>query len=277
MVDSYKLSSKDLMKPSLVGVKAKYANAMQHADRLEGIYLRWRKSMSDNPPVEFPKIQSPNILKFSVKAPPPDPQLSLILGDFVHNLRVSLDHLASQLAARDGHNIKKRSSLAFPIFTDKSEYKKNEDRKIKKFIKDISVFEAIDEIQPYHLDDPRTDPLWLLSELDNIDKHRTLVVIAPRIDKKGVPMFTLGPAKDGKPPVATGPYTMGFQVELQPNNPVFTKDSATHSITFWIDTTIVLTNTGLLCDNWPIQKLIQILSTRVQEILNKFEKRFFSK
>ena len=104
-----------------------------------------------------------------------------------------------------------------------------------------------------------------------------MVVIAPRIDKKGVPMFTLGPAKDGKPPVATGPYTMGFQVELQPNNPVFTKDSATHSITFWIDTTIVLTNTGLLCDNWPIQKLIQILSTRVQEILNKFEKRFFSK
>jgi hypothetical protein len=269
-----KSSSESIMNPLMIGPKRKFAWAMQHANHIEEIYNTWRKSMISNPPVNFPNNQSPGKLTFTIKSPAVDPLLALVVGDFVHNLRVSLDHLVGQLASLEGCDIKKHSTLAFPIYTNESDYKDNAIKKINKFIKDEAVLKEVEAVQPYHHTSPEGDPLWLLSELDNIDKHRLLLVVKSAVKKKGEPLLTKGPADNDKPPADMNRYTMGFQSEIQ-KNPVFTEKSASHHMTVWVDTTIILTDTRLACDGWPIQELIRILSGRVNEILNIFECRFF--
>lgn len=276
MQNSGKLSNQNETTPSLKGVKAKLEQALKHASLIDEIYKDWRRLMVESPPIDFPISQTTGALIFNVKAHLPDSRMSLILGDFIHNLRTCLNHMTGQLAMIDGHDVLERSSLEFPIFIDRSAYKKDEDRKIGKYIKNTEVLGAIEALQPYHDNNPKNHPLWLLSELDNIDKHRTLVLVAPRINRKVEPALVSRPAGNRQVlPESANRYTLGFQIEIQPNNPVFTNNSATNSMELWIDTTIVLTGTRLVCDTWPVQETIRILSTRVEKIIQEFEKRFF--
>lgn len=56
---------------------------------------------------------SDRVIKFRIVENPPE-QISLILGDAIHNLRASLDHLACELVESNGGTITEQTS--FPIF-----------------------------------------------------------------------------------------------------------------------------------------------------------------
>jgi hypothetical protein len=77
-----------------------------------------------------------------------------------------------QLIAHAGHTPPNRSG--FPIFHDSKGY---EARK-QTMIKGIAGSAArIDALQPFHRGATfQADPLWMLQELNNIDKHRLLLV-----------------------------------------------------------------------------------------------------
>jgi hypothetical protein len=102
--------------------------------------------------------------------------LSLLLRDFLHNLRSSLDHLAWQLVlANEGTPGKKTS---FPIFSKRREYKKfkkNNDTATG-MVGEVSqdAADLVEGFQPYNNKEglPKEDKLWVLSTLNNIDKHR---------------------------------------------------------------------------------------------------------
>lgn len=107
--------------------------------------------------------------------PPVDPAWSAIAGDCVHNLRVALDHLAYGLSACPNN------TTTFPIW-DRSRYARDRWRPWRKVHllpevgggATLDVRKVLDVVQPYSR--PGLG-LRMLRELDNIDKHRTLLVV----------------------------------------------------------------------------------------------------
>ncbi len=134
------------------------------------------------------------IVRAKITEPPP-PELSLILGDTAHVLRSALDHLALELAvAHHRPNpitpaVEKASE--FPIFPEKvgHELGSNTFNRVEKKTGKPArgsglhklqgahpdAIKAIEGIQPYHRGAAYAeDPLWVIHELDRIDKHRRL-------------------------------------------------------------------------------------------------------
>ncbi|NTW30100.1 MAG: hypothetical protein HGA33_02400 [Candidatus Moranbacteria bacterium] len=266
---THQLSEENLTVPSLEGIMAKLARAMHHISEYEEARKKWRASIVANPPITIQENPSPPQPTFVLTSPKVDPEISPIIGDCVHNLRTCLDHLIGQLAIKEGHDIAKRSPLAFPVCTDKSAYDNFVQTKISPFIKNLEVLQAINAIQPYHRHEPKTDPLWVLSELDNLDKHRKLVVASPHLISRGM-QGSVGPWENVKEetydPVADKDLIL-FQIELWPHPYASAKEAGEKARTFVLraDAKLVLANTGLPCDRWSVQKSLRLMFDRVRK------------
>ncbi|MGD0883106.1 MAG: hypothetical protein ABSB09_16195 [Acidimicrobiales bacterium] len=120
---------------------------------------------------------------FKAQHPPEiPPDWSLVVGDMFHNLRSSLDYLAYQLVLCCGGTPNTKTN--FPI-RDRPYIRRNWWRpwKEQRILPTISggigrdVREILEAVQPYH-GPKRNHGLDLLRHLDNVDKHRRLVIIA---------------------------------------------------------------------------------------------------
>jgi hypothetical protein len=124
--------------------------------------------------------------------------IALIAGDAIHNLRSTLDHLATQL---HGAGIFKAGVplkyAHFPFYDSASEYKSQRPGIVKSTRKD--VMDAIDASEPYQ---GGNDSLWALHKLDNIDKHELLFAAACTnfVTAVGVPFEDAGPIYGGYAP-----------------------------------------------------------------------------
>lgn len=129
----------------------------------------------------------------------PPREWGLILGDVVHNLRSSLDHMVWDLVLLNG--CIPDGSVEFPIYWDRSKYDlKNEAaRKLRGVHADAA--QLIEEAQPYHGMNPKRHPLWLLRELDVIDKHRSILLTSSVATLRSYGYFGDLP----ETPVASGP------------------------------------------------------------------------
>ena len=109
-----------------------------------------------------------------VTDPVPVDPFAVIIGDVLHNMRSTLDHIAYALAATHTRplpdDIAKESE--FPIYR----YESNQlARRIRGIHPDAQAI--LKTLQPYNRgDDFASHPLWALYELSNIDKHRLLLV-----------------------------------------------------------------------------------------------------
>jgi hypothetical protein len=108
------------------------------------------------------------------------PSIGLVVGDVVHNLRCALDHLVCEL--RTPANKAQPCKTQFPIYQSPTKFLKN-DRVERRWLAPLeaAAAQAIRDLQPFNRrsNDPSKDPLSILSELDNIDKHRTILVAYP--------------------------------------------------------------------------------------------------
>ncbi len=211
----------------------------------------------------------------SVQAGYPAPDFGLYLGDAVHNLRSSLDHLIYQLAIAAG-NPSVGDRTQFPIYAvDTPKNRKRIDRMIKPISPDAQS--RIKALQPYERRplDPCVDPLWILSGLDNIDKHRLLLVAIPKFATLNL---TIGidetdhsvtvsddniwnPLKHG-----TEPLRFRFMVPYdttKPETEVNVKAQPTISIVF--------DETGLKCDGCDIDSTIRFIIDDVRSIVHNFK------
>jgi hypothetical protein len=122
------------------------------------------------------------VLKGHLSHEPPE-MMPLIIGDCLQNMRVALDHLAWALAELGGK--KPPGNTAFPIYIDPDDFHDRTKKgvptarsglgKMRTLPKEAQ--ELIEELQPYHGDDPTRHPLWVLNEYSRIDRHRTLSVM----------------------------------------------------------------------------------------------------
>lgn len=120
-----------------------------------------------------------------------DPGWSLVVGEILYNLRSALDHLAWQLVIHEGGTPGDKTQ--FPIRKTPFDQKGNwvtpqvRDEPGQPAISDPLILDALEEVQPYRgpVGEPASfydSPLRRLSILNNIDKHRLLIVVVHVLD-----------------------------------------------------------------------------------------------
>lgn len=111
----------------------------------------------------------------------------VLVGECIHNLRSSLDNLAFALARLHCDPPVKPKDISFPIFEDEADFKSSKSYKGLSQLP-VNVSMLIERLQPFqrnHPDvqgQPKDDPLVLLQNINNSDKHRipTVTLLAPK-------------------------------------------------------------------------------------------------
>ncbi|MBD8205180.1 hypothetical protein IFU08_09310 [Microbacterium sp. CFBP 8790] len=155
----------------LEGVVAKILRAGALLAEIDQLALQF---MMGNSPT-FDVVPNLTHRSYTVTAHVPSPPLSIavMFGEVLHNLRSCLDHVARLLVLAAGGTPvdKPPRATSFPILLDAPS-------------RSLGVFpgirpealEAIESLQPYRSAEGERHPLWRLSILNNIDKHRLLHV-----------------------------------------------------------------------------------------------------
>ena len=114
------------------------------------------------------------IMDVQVRHPIP-PDIPLIIGDCVQNLRSALDYLVWEMVIATGSQPSKRN--AFPICTTDAAFDVEADKKRLRGISDPELIAKIKALQPCKNGNvPEQDPLFILDELTNINKHRRILL-----------------------------------------------------------------------------------------------------
>ena len=232
-----------MVDPSLAGALAKFHRARERFDEISGLIEGFREP---DDPYRIMKHQWHDGIKTEtisyrahIDRGPPILDWSPVIGELLYGARSSLDHLAYQLAVVHCHPHEPPRGIRFPIFaSEKKFFEKRRDgtfahgsgaHQFRAMSSDAQTI--IVELQPYaRRKNPEHDPLWVLHQLGNQDKHETLpliwsgaeskVTIVSQQDMKiRVRAKRYGPIKDGTEIVrvvgtATGPEPdMQVQVE----------------------------------------------------------------
>ena len=271
------------MNPLLNGVIAKLSRAKEHAVHIDAALESWRSAVREIKQVA-PKVD-PDGKGFEMmipELPPLTPVLPLIVGDYIHNIRSSLDHLIAQLSVQAGHRIDETRHLTFPIYNSETIYIRNSRHKLKELVSP-NALAAIERAQPYEArksgDDPTADPLWVLSELDNIDKHRMLVVVAKKFKKRGARFFLHRGATPIEIPMADETWRpMEDGATITRVNLSFDGPHRPDEVGVEVDMTasIQFADTGLCCDGMTLDYVLPNLFNRVSALVKKFSDDFFS-
>jgi hypothetical protein len=171
----------------LFGVRLKLERAVAHLAALDAEVSAWlaREPYTlygeFEPWLKFGK--GPNFglyhLRFrDVGAIPPE--WSVVVGDFLHNARTALDHLVWQLVLANGAT--PDTNNQFPISLTPDDFAKGLERDRLRGVRENDV-QVIEDAQPYADEEFRDystvqlkveQPLAILRELSNTDKHRVL-------------------------------------------------------------------------------------------------------
>jgi hypothetical protein len=150
------------------------------------------------------------ILEEFTESPPLD-EWGLLVGECIHNLRSALDNLVFALARLRHDPPRNPGAIAFPIYQDRSQFKKHGLSKLDQM--SDSAAALIEQLQPFQRNrpevegTPETDALVRLQWLNNHDKHRvpSVVLIAPLqlAHSWGVEFHSEEDARLNDPPDAT--------------------------------------------------------------------------
>jgi hypothetical protein len=148
-------------------------------------------------------------------------RLSVLAGEIVHHMRAAFDHVAWQLSS-PAQRTSNPTQIAFPVSVAVPPADKDELGRYKRQVKGISsptALARIESLQPYKALNPLAHPLWVIHDLDRIDKHRELVLVARALTTNiniGLPTLVEQHAFETKPRriVAVGDRS-SMQVEGQ--------------------------------------------------------------
>ena len=158
----------------------KIERAKRHIAEINGVFQQYLKSDFAGPVIEDNLLGSLRLV-VKTKIPLP-PALSLALGDAVHTLSSSLDHVMHQLVpmktfpTHEGRDSLIESFKAADPNTGKGA---GGNHSIVKAYPDLHGL-IVDEIRPYDTGDGvnhRGRAVWALRKLDNIDKHRSIIPV----------------------------------------------------------------------------------------------------
>lgn len=166
----------------------KLDGAQSHLDNLEREIDGWlRKDHYSILPPEQDPNGGPEDWQIRAVCDRPPFHWPRIIGDILHNLRGTLDHLVFSLSSSySDHPLTKEitEQSEFPIYGDmrsegvaavEARYRNDIARKLAGVSPQAKTF--IKSLQPYRAGNAySSQPLWKIHELSNIDKHRLLLV-----------------------------------------------------------------------------------------------------
>ena len=173
----------------MLDYSVKMQRARRHLKELETAEEEWRNLgahsfwTEPDPGDEFGRT-----VFLATAEPPPRYPISVILGDWLHTMRSALDCFAMSLAEAHTNPLSEdaRRASEFPIFGD--EDSKGTPGKGPALFHDgrrkigswhPGARSVVEALQPYQRGpDFRDDPLWILHELDRLNKHRALHLTA---------------------------------------------------------------------------------------------------
>jgi hypothetical protein len=179
--------TRSTLPPDARSFELKLIRANEHLEDVRDPVERWHKACLDSLREE-PDPNEAGYYCAWIDAPEIDAQrISLSIGDCLQCLRSALDHLAFELASAFTVPMtdKIEEDSEFPILSDvdrhgtfgKGPGKWRDSGASKVRGMDPAAQTIIEGLQPYKRGQAyETDPLWLLSRLNNIDKHRALHV-----------------------------------------------------------------------------------------------------
>jgi len=212
-----------------------------------------------------------------------------IVGDVLHNLRSSLDNLASALVVangRTGRNV--INDAQFPIASSELGFQKS-----LAALKGVSAEakRVIERLKPYQ---GGTDAFWRLHRLDNLDKHTVLIPVgashtsilwkfntlpgfeAMFADKGGLPADFVAPEL---PPMILTPAN--FQFPLKDGDVIFdyglgpdTEGKRKGDFQFTID---IAFGEGQVIDGQPVVPSLQQFIDFVERVVDIFARHAFPK
>ncbi len=162
------------------GCRAKLERAKETLDALE---LEAAKFLSQDPPVV--RLERKHIndgLEYAFIAygdPNPPLRISVITGEVIHHMRSSLDHLIHALVIHNGEN--PTFQHQFPICSTKKAFEQACKRGQIKGV-GANARRLIQSVQPFTTPTPDDTILFVVSQYDNADKHRLLVVVTAVAD-----------------------------------------------------------------------------------------------
>ncbi|HZT78255.1 MAG TPA: hypothetical protein VFA27_16485 [Vicinamibacterales bacterium] len=267
--------------PTLNGVRAKIDRAEKHLDDFKAEFKRPpRPGEAGDFMIGQPQSKG-NYITAVAHVVKPKPEWSVWLGEIIHDARSALDNLAYELTSKYPDRLsayaqrpkcgatKLKRLIHFPIYKDSHEFSSNWKVRDLKTLLDPEEFTAIEDAQPYkrYQSDALSDPLFVLQELNNIDKHRSILIVDKRLQFSG---------KVGNEPFGrsasvrkTGAYLFRIPVTnpVGPECEVEMNDPSSH---------IFFAKTGLCCDDEPIITTVRALIHDVRNIVNDKFSRFFS-
>jgi len=182
----------------LHGVRLKLNRAQEHADALRADIGAW---FARHPYEVYGVYEAgpPEEYVFRVRfLEPVPPTWAIVLGDFAHNARSALDHLAYVIVLEN--NGGRDEYTQFPIALSPFAWEREAHRGIRNA--SVRHREIIETFQPYHRPDLHgrkwifatiDDPLAILHRLSNIDKHSVLHATPAAIQAIG---FNFVPVRD---------------------------------------------------------------------------------
>jgi hypothetical protein len=167
----------------LDGIRRKIDRAKTHINDVEVVSRKFCEANTDCLAAKTDPDSGKTCFSVRFRTALPE-ELPLMIGDVVHNLRTALDHLAWQLVEANGQTPGFHTS--FPIFRVKNT------KRFKRKVAGVAAaaVQIMELVQPYN---SGKDDLAILSEMDNFDKHRLLIVVASTVKESffglaGMPM-----------------------------------------------------------------------------------------
>ena len=114
---------------------------------------------------------------------PPDPQIAIVLGDLLFNIRSALDHIAVACAPAN-----RRRQAGFPLYDKRPEG--DDQKKFESMTRGMAseALAVIEYEQPYNVQNRASnmrqesvEALFALNALQDADKHRSLAVLVAGI------------------------------------------------------------------------------------------------
>lgn len=155
-----------------VGARAKLARAEELSKDLRSDFRSFLQSNEPRVVQELDGTTGDLVCRCrNVVAPPLS--FAVSVGEIVHHLRSCFDHAVWQLVIANAGTPSKRHQ--FPVYIDAAMYKTEARRQIAGV--SARAAETIQKLQPYHAGARyQHHCMWLIHELDRIDKHRVLLV-----------------------------------------------------------------------------------------------------
>jgi hypothetical protein len=174
-----------VMSTALTGVRAKLGWAVHHFELLDSAIQKWNEPPGNSTITAKPDLPNQRHALVYLEPRPKPLEWSLSAGDYLHNLRSSLEHLVCQVVVSEGGA--PAHHHAFPITVTKKAWLDNVSNRDPKrgpgplegITPNSPAWVLIANAQPYvgrNKAAAQATPLATLARLNNIDKHRELNV-----------------------------------------------------------------------------------------------------